>query len=185
MLGLGNKNAGIFNPFLVEVPDSTLETIESAYDSLIPEAVKTAKANGVAVQRQGEWFFIQTDIDPTIPPAGLPVIPKEDLLKLKVLKKMRFDGESLKELWGEAEYNRIDNLEVPDADMYTAKEQSLRAGNNSPNRAKLGVNRDGLHYVMGEISHTGREHKTITLDSWHLAMPNNAIKSFTITGDID
>jgi len=176
---------GIFNPFLVEVPDSTLETIESAYDSLIPEAVKTAKANGVAVQRQGEWFFIQTDIDPTIPPAGLPVIPKEDLLKLKVLKKMRFDGESLKELWGEAEYNRIDNMEVPDADMYVAKEQSLRAGSNRPNRAKLGVNRDGLHYVMGEISHTGREHKTITLDSWHLAMPNNAIKSFTITGDID
>ena len=177
---------GIFNPFLVEVPDTTVDTIESAYDSLIPDAVKTAKANGVAVQRQGEWFFVQTDIDPTIPPVDAIVIPKEDLLKRKVFRGMGYSQrESLKELWGEVEYNRIDNLEVPDADMYTATEQSLRAGNNRPNRAKLGVNRDGLHYVMGEISHTGREHKTITLDSWHLAMPNNAIKSFTITGDID
>jgi len=178
--------SGIFNPFLVEVPDSTLETIESAYDSLIPEAVRTAKANGVAVQRHGQWFFIQTDIDPTIPPVDAIVIPKEDLLKRKVFHGMGYNQRNnLKELWGEVEYNRIDNLEVPDADKYVAKEQSLRAGSNRPNRAKLGVNRDGLHYVMGEISHTGREHKTITLDSWHLAMPNNAIKSFTITGDID
>ena len=176
---------GIFNPFLVEVPDTTLETIESAYDSLVPEAVKTAISQGETVQRQGEWFFIPTDVDPTIPPVDIPVIPKEDLLKIKILTGAWRERESLKELWGEVEYTRIDNLETPDENQFTAKVFELRAGNNRPNRAKEGINRDGLSYVRGEISHTGREHKTITLDSWHLAMPNNAIKSFTITGDID
>jgi len=164
----------------------TVETIESAYDSLVPDKVKDAISEGKAVQRQGEWFFIPTDTDPTIPPETETPVPESDVLKRKLLSTTYSAGEAiLRELWGESEYDRIENLELPDADMYVAKEQSLRAGSNRPNRAKLGVNRDGLHYVMGEISHTGREHKTITLDSWHLAMPNNAIKSFTITGDID
>jgi len=177
---------GIFNPFLVEIPDATLETIESAYDSLIPEAVKNAEAEGKKVKRQGEWFFIPTDVDPTIPPADTIIIPKEDLLKRKVFKAIGYHSkEALQELWGDTEYHRISNIKIPDATQYEEKPFELRAGKNRPNRAEFGINRDNLSYVRGNISHTGREHKTITLEGWHLAMPNTAINSFTITGDID
>jgi hypothetical protein len=48
---------GIFNPFIVELPRA-VKTIDEAYDSLIPLAVRTAKAEGKTVLRQGEHFFI-------------------------------------------------------------------------------------------------------------------------------
>ena len=51
---------GIFNAFFVEV-SSHVKSIAEAYDSMVPEAVKKAIADGIEVQRQGEWFFIATD----------------------------------------------------------------------------------------------------------------------------
>ena len=49
---------GIFNPFIVELPRA-VKTIAEAYDSLIPLEVRTAKAEGKTVLRQGEHFFIK------------------------------------------------------------------------------------------------------------------------------
>lgn len=49
-----------FNPFLVELAGQP-KTITEAYASLKPEAVIKAEKAGVAVVRQGEWFFIETD----------------------------------------------------------------------------------------------------------------------------
>ena len=49
---------GIFNPFIVELPRA-VNTIDEAYDSLIPLAVRTAQAEGREVLRQGEHFFIR------------------------------------------------------------------------------------------------------------------------------
>ena len=88
---------------------------------------------------------------------------------------------------GEEVFARIEYLIISEreGDPYEPKTFELRAGKNRPNRAEWGINRDGISYVMGEISHTGREHKTIKLDGWHTAQPNTAISSFTITGDID
>jgi len=60
---------------------------------------------------------------------------------------------------------------------------TIRAGKNRPNTAQYGVEARGL--VKGKFEHTGREHKTIVLEQWHKAVPNTAIGSFTITGDID
>lgn len=52
---------GIFNPFLVEIPDQSVESISEAYESLKPTLVKEAEANGIEVLRQGEWFLIRND----------------------------------------------------------------------------------------------------------------------------
>jgi len=49
---------GIFNPFIVQLPRA-VNSIAEAYDSLIPLAVRTAKAEGKTVLRQGEHFFIK------------------------------------------------------------------------------------------------------------------------------
>lgn len=61
----------------------------------------------------------------------------------------------------------------------------LRAGENRPNRVDKLFIEDGVSYVKGEVTHTGREHEPIVLEDWHKAIPNTAIKSFTITGSID
>jgi hypothetical protein len=59
----------IFNPFLVELKDNTLTTIESAYDSLMPKEVKDALKKGTTVHRQGEWFFIEVkNVSPDVTP---------------------------------------------------------------------------------------------------------------------
>jgi hypothetical protein len=60
---------------------------------------------------------------------------------------------------------------------------TLRAGNNSPNHATQGVAK--LMLVKGKVTHSGREHADMLLKGWHKAIPNTAIGSFTITGDVD
>ena len=39
------------------------QTVEQAFESLKPEAVKQAMSKGLDVKRQGEWFFIPTGLD--------------------------------------------------------------------------------------------------------------------------
>lgn len=51
----------IFNPFLVEV-STPVNTIAEAYHVLKPMEVLEAEKNGLEVIRQGEWFFIPSDI---------------------------------------------------------------------------------------------------------------------------
>ena len=184
---------GIFNPFLVQIPDAEnqIDTIEKAYQSLIPAEVQQAMNEGLDVKRQGEWFFIPTHFDPTVRPPEdeQEIITDQERVMMKVLNNNSFGSakDDLRFLWGEEVFARIENLNVLDreGDPYEAKIFELRAGKNRPNRAEFGINRDGVSYVMGDISHTGREHKTIKLGSWHTAQPNTAISSFTITGDID
>ena len=184
---------GIFNPFLVQIPDAEnqIDTIEKAYQSLIPVAVQRAMNEGLDVKRQGEWFFIPTHFDPTVPPPEekKEIITDQERVMMKILSRNSYGeaSDNLRLLWGEEVFARIQNLNVleREGDPYEAKTFALRAGKNRPNRAEFGINRDGVSYVMGDISHTGREHKTINLAGWHTAQPNTAISSFTITGDID
>lgn len=49
---------GIINPFLVELLDKTVTTIEAAYASLKPQQARDAEIAGKKVLRQGEWFFV-------------------------------------------------------------------------------------------------------------------------------
>lgn len=55
----------IFNPFLVELVNTEVKTIDAAYLSLKPQEVLDAEAKGLKVLRQGEWFFIPTTLDLT------------------------------------------------------------------------------------------------------------------------
>jgi hypothetical protein len=138
---------GLINPFLVELQDTTVKTINEAYESLKPQVVKDAELNKSEVLRQGEWFFI-------------PVDSTEKQLELD-----RLNEEIKKE-------NR----------HFTG---ILRAGNNRPNRVTDMVTIDGIHFVQGTVSHTGREHEDLELGRWHRAIPNTSVTSWTITGDLD
>ena len=40
-------------------------------------------------------------------------------------------------------------------------------------------------YVRGKVTHGGHEHKPIELETWHKAVPNTAVQSFTISGSVD
>ncbi len=62
---------------------------------------------------------------------------------------------------------------------------ALRAGKNRPNMVDQFAQLDGQSLVKGTIRHAGREHKEITLDTWHRAVPNTSITSWQLNGDID
>ena len=180
----------IFNPFLVQVPENgtPINTVPDAYSSLMPNEVKYAIAKGLNVKRQGEWFFIPSDKSPE-EKLILSDAEKRDMglaVSIQNLHKPYGDQQNAytqtRELLGNEEFDRLLNLVVPNENAIRMK---LQAGKNRPNYAQFGLQKDGLSYVKGEISHSGREHKTIVLDNWHIAMPNTAIDSFTITGDID
>lgn len=55
----------IFNPFLVEI-NKPVKSIKEAYNALIPTEVKEAMLQGKKVLRQGEWFFIPSDLNPKV-----------------------------------------------------------------------------------------------------------------------
>lgn len=57
----------IFNPFVVELTDTSVATIAAAYESLVPELVREAQRRGLSVKRQGEWFFVPTFKSDEIP----------------------------------------------------------------------------------------------------------------------
>lgn len=61
----------------------------------------------------------------------------------------------------------------------------LKAGDNRPNTAKKMVRVGDITYVSGRIEHTGREHEPVNLEGWYEAVPNTAVASFTISGNID
>lgn len=52
----------IFNPFLVEIPNNKVKSIKEAYKALMPNQVKRSINAGIQVLRQGEWFFIPTNV---------------------------------------------------------------------------------------------------------------------------
>lgn len=131
----------IFNPFLVKIP-KPVNSIKEAYETLIPEEVKRAMKQGLEVIRQGEFFYIPTDIE-------CEPDTEVERWSRKTVKK-RFE---------------------------------LRAGRNRPNYATEGNEQCGV--IRGKVEHSGREHRVVTLKTWHKAVPNTAIESFTISGQID
>ena len=180
---------GIFNPFIVQAPENgtPIQTVKEAYSALIPEEVRLAMESGKDVKRQGEWFFIPCDKSPEERKVYTEAEKRDFGLALGIqkLNPNSWNNESYseaKEFLGKEEFDRLRNLVIPSK---TPIRFELRAGKNRPNHAEFGLQKDGVSYVKGEISHSGREHKTITLNDWHIAMPNTAIGSFTITGDVD
>lgn len=152
----GELKHGIINPFLVELKES-VSTISEAYESLKPQSVKDAESRGLIVQRQGEWFFI-------------PVSQLRERQAQKIAdantERSKANGD-----------NRFG--------IESANNGILRAGNNRPNRVETFVEISGNYFCKGIVSHTGREHADMLLKSFHEAVPNTSISSWTITGDVD
>ncbi len=167
----------IFNPFLVKLPGRPKST-EDAYLSLKPLKVIQAEKKGLRVKRQGEWFFIPTNAP------KIPKLSKDDQILL-----LRENARS----WGGVDMVIYGTNKLPKDKKAKAikllnqlpKPLSLQAGDNRPNNAEIGIQQNKKTYVKGKVEHSGREHRTVKLDSWHEAIPNLAIKSVTITGDID
>lgn len=143
---------GLINPFLVKLSDSTVTSIQEAYESLKPSVVLEAEERSMKVLRQGEWFFIETTVD-------------QSFLD-KTLEK-------------QAEERKQSNR------WSDGKRGELRAGRNRPNTVEFFVELNGSYFIKGNVSHTGREHKDINLNSWYQALPNTATESWTISGNID
>ena len=199
----------VFNPFIVKLPHA-VQTIQEAYDSLMPQAVKDAIAEGKDVQRQGEWFFIPAELP--------PVATNTDALKAIKAPRLMDYGLPLTEEWNEdakantwqynypgmeCPYNATHNPAFAEAIIrYTTdraawlaaqnelgaqepKAGTLQAGSNRGNTVEQTVTRDGQGYVKGTIVHQGREHRDLTLNRWHIAIPNTGITSWQVTGEID
>ena len=150
---------------------------------MLSNEVKDAIANGKHVKRQGEWFFIPTEIDPLSDIAELTEEQKKEYaLALAIKNHGRWNNE-ITEMLGKDLTEKYENISnIPDCNV---KRMELRAGKNRPNHAEKGINTGGKSYVKGKVEHSGREHADIVLEGWHIALPNTAIDSFTITGDID
>lgn len=166
----------IFNPFVVQLAKKA-KTIVEAYEDLKPQLVKDAERKGKKVLRQGEWFFI---------PTKAPKMPRVDEnMAIKILASgNRWNTTLLDTILGK---NKVKAL-AKKLNKITAavpRAISLKAGENRPNNAQLGLTVKGVTYVSGTIQHTGREHADLKLKGWYIAVPNTATKSVTITGDID
>lgn len=192
-----------FNPFLVELPKK-VKTVKEAYDALIPKEVKDSKKKNIL--RQGEWFFIPVNFN-QINESELSMFKKfhkecsaigwtereqyekmckQKNPKFKKAKCGRWNIQWMIRINKEGftrRYYKITNKGV--VGEWFADGGSLQAGPNRPNTVKTMVIIGKNTFVKGLVRHTGREHEDLMLKTWCKPVPNTAIKSFTISGDVD
>jgi hypothetical protein len=99
---------------------------------------------------------------------------------------------------GEYFFIKTDNMPIPDKmnraqnwDRLSGLEDSskgfmrgvLSAQGNREHVTSFINRKTGL--VSGTVYHMGREHNPLKLDGWFLPVPNTAVRSFTLTGDVD
>ena len=197
----------IFNPFLANLPRAVY-SIEEAYDALIPDEVRDAMNAGIAVKRQGEFFFIKVSdncpVEPSMteeeehiiryPPSryGFGLDKNKGYVWLhddvepfahdKVLTETEaiFQDAALKYRDVREKYDLI----TPRTGAILVNGGS-RSRSTSHSATLLVTDDDNTTYVSGIVKHSGREHGDLTLDGWWKIVPNTAIASFTITGDVD
>ena len=188
----------IFNPFVVKLTSPT-KTIEEAYLALKPAKVVMAEMEGTPVERQGEWFFIKRHDE-------LPELPKppqevQDLANnppdAKKMGAVETDesykpgnryGFTFKKKSLEKAYEKaVDAWQKAQEKLleYSPNPGSLRQGQNRPNNVKLFVRINDLVLVSGLVSHAGREHRDVLLKGWWEPVPNTAVESWQISGDVD
>ncbi|OGS36442.1 MAG: hypothetical protein A2293_06600 [Elusimicrobia bacterium RIFOXYB2_FULL_49_7] len=185
------------NSFIVKLPGAP-KTIDEAYASLKPAKVTMAEIGGIAVQRQGEWFFIhRMDVLPELPepPKELKALADNppDARQLGANANEHYEPGrsycySFTDKAQEAVYDqKVKEWEeaVEKLRSYSPREGELRQGNNRPNRVEKFLVLNGVVLVSGLTRHTGREHRDINLPGWWEAVPNTAVASWQVTGEID
>jgi hypothetical protein len=187
----------IFNPFVVKLPGQS-KTVEEAYLSLKPPKAVMAELEGTPVERQGEWFFIKRYDDlPELPPPPQELVDMAnnppDARKMGILgiregyEPGSYIGfstnshpikayEKACEKWREAQEQ---------VEEYKPHAGSLRQGDNRPNNVELFVRHKDIILVSGTVSHAGREHRDVLLKGWWEPVPNTAVQSWQISGDVD
>jgi hypothetical protein len=151
---------GIFNAFFVEV-DSSVNTIEQAYDSMVPSVVKTAIKSGLDVKRQGEWFFIPTNETLTLTPDKVLNWDRDQKATKVFLKHNISHGKGRpNSLYKPVGYGALDNL----------------VGGM--------VTHSGREHKDLDLGKTENTDGTETYKLWQV-VGNTTVGNFTITGDID
>lgn len=169
----------LFNVFLTEMPKK-VSSVAEAYVALKPKEVLEAERKGIPVLRQGEFFFIESKA-PKLPKLSgtdkaLALVGERSLFKEEEKILSQFLGKKfVKAAIKKAQQIRES---IP-------KPLKLTAGTSRAHEVSMGVQINGLTYVTRKVTHSGREHREITLSRWHVAVPNTAAKSFTISGDVD
>lgn len=165
-----------FNPFIVVLPRKA-DTIKEAYAMLKPKEVILAEKKKLKVLRQGEWFFIPTK--ERMP--SMKLTEKEKLIILASHAYFRDDTHpGIDKKFKEYIDKKAEKLTKI---LYATKELQIQ-GRRS-NKVQMCHENGKRAFCFGRITHEGREHEDLILKSWHLAIPNTAVKSFTVTGDID
>lgn len=186
----------IFNPFVVKLPGAT-KSVEEAYLSLKPPKAVMAELEGTPVERQGEWFFIKRYDEL---PADLTKAPQELLDIVNNPPDARKMGIPVQQGYEPGEYVSNSNSRQWRAydkacDKWReAQEQvreyqpnpgSLRQGENRPNNVELFVRYKDIVLVSGTVSHSGREHRDVLLKGWWEPVPNTAVQSWQVSGEVD
>ena len=188
----------IFNPFVLKLPRA-VRTIEEAYLSLKPAKVVMAELEGKPVERQGEWFFVKRfDELPDMPkpPQELMDLANNppDARKLGAIQAheyyqpgnthgCRFQSNAIRKAYEKAasawDKAREELLK------YSPQRGELQQGDGRPNHVEKYVNYRKMTLVSGEVTHSERVHRDIVLQGWWEPVPNTAVKSWQISGDVD
>ena len=193
----------LFNPFVVKLPREA-KTIKEAYDILIPDAVRKAIKTGRRWERQGEWFFVYRYKNlPALPkvPAELAALAKNpphvkdfggtptEGYEAGMNYRHSFDGTDEERRANQDKYrdavtkHREVEQKVRD---FAPHEGQLMQGDSRPNTVGGYIKIGEAVLVSGKISHTGREHRDLFLkDGWYEAIPNTAVGSWQVSGEID
>jgi hypothetical protein len=132
------------HPFVVRVSGRP-QTVKETFDWLMPKRVKEAIARGLNVSRQGDWYFIPTDIVPKRDSITGAVYGSRPELRTNTL----YRGAPLV-------FNGSQTRHCGDLVVY----QSIR-GANGP-----------VPSVRGNIQ--APNHKALYLDTWHTAVRNQS-----------
>lgn len=153
---------GIFNAFFVEV-NKKVKSIEEAYDSMIPDEVKQAMADKIAVKRQGEWFFISTDMKITVKNEDFLQYDRSTERKKVILRHEIAHGKGRPNLL----YKPVGFSKEVDA---------LVCGTVSH------TGREHRDLDLGRRQNDKRDQ--VTFDLWKV-VPNTTVGNFTIKGEVD
>lgn len=155
--GIDETAKDLWNGFFLTEVEGNPITVAEAYESMMPEEVKSAEREGKEVLRQGEYFFVK----------------EEEGYHLEVLRGLEKTGEVLQKNHPLSHKTRDANLEG------TWRYQDSR------HVVTRYMDINGKVFAKGTCRHKGGEHKMLKLDGWHRVYENIQKKSWTAQGRVD
>jgi len=168
---LGNFIAALAEP---------CKTVKEAYESMMPDMVKDARAKGIEIHRQGEWFFTPFAKDPKLI-EDVKSIEKE--WYVDIFSKCPICGKVAERL-PYACYMHAETFDRVEVKRYRLKFPGLEEGSSHVAR-KVGKYK-GHIVVLGPIRHVDRDHEILRIKGWYYALRNvvrKAVSTRTRRGD--